>query len=144
MPDKTFIYAIKWTSRRQGLFLKSSLSFFWWVQMEFVILFYFFEHKVTVSPSSSPPSGHLVWKWRRINVDATSSRRIDVNTTSFWHQMPFPRPLLKNPSVSSLLKCSKILQQDVFFYGSPYEKKDWWHNGQLCRSSGVISSLLKL
>ena len=34
------------------------------------------------------PSGHLVPKWRRINVDATSSRRIDVNTTSFWHQMP--------------------------------------------------------
>ena len=29
------------------------------------------------------PSGHLVPKLRRINVDATSSRRIDVNTTSF-------------------------------------------------------------
>ena len=27
-------------------------------------------------------SGHLVPKWRRINVDATSSRRTDVNTTS--------------------------------------------------------------
>ena len=23
-----------------------------------------------------------------MDVDATSSRRIDVNTTSFWHQMP--------------------------------------------------------
>ena len=41
----------------------------------------------------SYPSGHLVWKWRRINVDATSSRRIDVNTTSFWHQMPAGTPL---------------------------------------------------
>ena len=27
-------------------------------------------------------------KMTSINVDATSSRRIDVNTTSFWHQMP--------------------------------------------------------
>ena len=30
------------------------------------------------------PSGHLVTKWRCIDVDATSSRRIDVNTTSFY------------------------------------------------------------
>ena len=30
-----------------------------------------------------PPSGHLVPKRRRINVDATSSRRIDVNAMSF-------------------------------------------------------------
>ena len=28
-------------------------------------------------------SGHTTWKWRRINVDATWSRRIDVDTTSF-------------------------------------------------------------
>ena len=27
-------------------------------------------------------------KWRRINVSATWWRRIDVDTTSFWHQMP--------------------------------------------------------
>ena len=27
-------------------------------------------------------------KWRRINVDATWWRRIDVGTTSFWHDMP--------------------------------------------------------
>ena len=33
-------------------------------------------------------SGHLVPKWRRINVDATSSRRIDVNTVSFLCHMP--------------------------------------------------------
>ena len=38
--------------------------------------------------NDSIPSGHLVRKWRRINVDATSSRRINVNTTSFLHQMP--------------------------------------------------------
>ena len=30
------------------------------------------------------PSGHTTLKWRRINVDATWSRRIDVDTTSFW------------------------------------------------------------
>ena len=29
------------------------------------------------------PSGHTTLKWRRINVDATWSRRIDVDTTSF-------------------------------------------------------------
>ena len=33
------------------------------------------------------PSGHLVPKWRRINVDATWLHCIDVDTTSFWHQM---------------------------------------------------------
>ena len=27
-------------------------------------------------------------KWRHINVDATWLRRIDIDTTSFWHQMP--------------------------------------------------------
>ena len=36
----------------------------------------------------SPPSGHLVPKWRRINVDATSSRRIDIYTTSFLRHVP--------------------------------------------------------
>ena len=29
------------------------------------------------------PSRHTTWKWRRINVDATWSRHIDVDTTSF-------------------------------------------------------------
>ena len=30
----------------------------------------------------------MVQKWRRINVDATWLRRIDVNTRPFSHQMP--------------------------------------------------------
>ena len=34
------------------------------------------------------PSGHTTLKWRRINVDATWSRRIDVGTTSFWCCVP--------------------------------------------------------
>ena len=34
------------------------------------------------------PSGHLVPNWRRINVDAMWWRHIDVDTMSFWHQMP--------------------------------------------------------
>ena len=34
------------------------------------------------------PSGHTTLKWRRINVDATWSRRIDVDTTSFWCCVP--------------------------------------------------------
>ena len=50
------------------------------------------KHDITWKTSSkglqAHPSGHLVSKWRYIDVDATSSRRIDVNTTSFWHQMP--------------------------------------------------------
>ena len=33
------------------------------------------------------PSGHMTWKWRRINVDATWFCT-DVDMTSFWHQMP--------------------------------------------------------
>ena len=34
------------------------------------------------------PNGHTTLKWRRINVDATWSRRIDVDTTSFWYCVP--------------------------------------------------------
>ena len=34
------------------------------------------------------PSGHTTLKWRRINVDATWSRRSDVDTTSFWCCVP--------------------------------------------------------
>ena len=34
------------------------------------------------------PSRHTTLKWRRINVDATWSRRIDVDTTSFWCCVP--------------------------------------------------------
>ena len=34
------------------------------------------------------PSGHTTLKWRRVNVDATWSRRIDVDTTSFWYCVP--------------------------------------------------------
>ena len=34
------------------------------------------------------PSRHTTLKWRRINVDATRSRRIDVDTTSFWCCVP--------------------------------------------------------
>ena len=37
-----------------------------------------------VQSESIRPSGHLVPNWRRVNVDATSSSRIDVNTTSFY------------------------------------------------------------
>ena len=38
----------------------------------------------TFTISLEVPSGHLVPKWRHIKVDATSSRRIDVNMTSFY------------------------------------------------------------
>ena len=34
------------------------------------------------------PSEYMVKKWRRIDVDATWSRRIDVNTTSFLRHVP--------------------------------------------------------
>ena len=34
------------------------------------------------------PSGHTTLKWRRINVDVTWSRHIDVDTTSFWCCVP--------------------------------------------------------
>ena len=38
------------------------------------------------------PSGHTTLKWRRINVDATWSRRIDVDTMSFWYYVPAGMP----------------------------------------------------
>ena len=34
------------------------------------------------------PSADLVPKWRRIDIDATCLRRIDVDTTSFLHYVP--------------------------------------------------------
>ena len=37
---------------------------------------------------ANSPSVDMVPKWRRINVDATSSRRIDVHTTSFLRHVP--------------------------------------------------------
>ena len=41
-----------------------------------------------IFPFLTVPSGHTTLKWRRINVDATWSRRIDVDTTSFWCCLP--------------------------------------------------------
>ena len=41
------------------------------------------------------PSRHTTLKWCRINVDATWSRRIDVDTTSFWCCVPTGKGLLK-------------------------------------------------
>ena len=61
--------------------LKAPRSFF------LVKMSYYSQRHVTYS-NEILPSGHLVRKWRRINVDATWLRRIDVDTTSFWHQMP--------------------------------------------------------
>ena len=40
---------------------------------------------------------HLVPKWRRSNVDATSSRRIDVNTMSFYVMCPLGRTPSSHP-----------------------------------------------
>ena len=40
------------------------------------------------SLSNAPLRWHMVPKCRRIDVDATSSRRIDVNTTSFLRHVP--------------------------------------------------------
>ena len=37
--------------------------------------------------NKNSPSGHLVPKWHRISVDATLSRRIGVNTTSFLRHL---------------------------------------------------------
>ena len=55
----------------------------------------------------------MVPKWRRINVDATSSRRIDVDTASFYVMCPLGRkwtPLL----TERICSCSSGV--DLFFY----------------------------
>ena len=57
-----------------------------------------------------PPSGHLVQKWRRINVDTTWSRRIDVDTTSFWYQMPAGRLVIQSEESS---ECSQQPFEEV-------------------------------
>ena len=38
--------------------------------------------------SLTEPSGHMKSKWRRIDVDATPLRRIDVSTTLFRRHVP--------------------------------------------------------
>ena len=45
---------------------------------------------MNIAPSvfSIHPSRHTTLKWCRINVDVTWSRRIDVDTTSFWCCVP--------------------------------------------------------
>ena len=54
------------------------------VSRSFLIFFNLFRPETRLGAYvNSAPGGHLVLKWRRMNVDATSSRRIDVNTTSF-------------------------------------------------------------
>lgn len=45
-----------------------------------------FSSRFTVQNES--PSGHLVPKWLRFNIDATSSCPIDVITMSFLHHVP--------------------------------------------------------
>ena len=40
--------------------------------------------KMWITVTECQPSGHLVPKWRCIDVDATWSRRIDVDTTSIF------------------------------------------------------------
>ena len=42
----------------------------------------------SVQEKRKNPSGHMVPKWRRINVDAMLSRRISINTTSFYVMFP--------------------------------------------------------
>ena len=36
----------------------------------------------------SYPNRHMKSKWRRIDVNTTSSRRINLSTTLFWHRIP--------------------------------------------------------
>ena len=50
------------------------------------------------------PSGHMVTKWRRVDVDATSSRRIGVNAMSVLRYMPAGLLLdvIKMPSLHAL------------------------------------------
>ena len=51
-------------------------------------------------------SGHLVPKCRRTDVDATQSRRIDVNTTSFYVMCPLGpllQPILFKPCAEEIL-----------------------------------------
>ena len=63
------------------------------------------------------PSGHLVPVRRRINVDATSSRRIDANTTSFLRHVPAGRGLYKGGLLSQILTItilSRLYQRNAY------------------------------
>ena len=64
------------------------------------------------SPGVTIPSGYLVAKLRRINVDATWSRRIDVNTTSFLRHVPAGYVA----SVESLSVIPLGLNRDLFVF----------------------------
>ena len=52
----------------------------------------------------SPPNRHLTSKRRRIDVDTISSRRIDVNMTSFQRHVP--------AGLSDILADSVVVQYD--------------------------------
>ena len=73
------------------------------------------------------PSGHLVPKWRRSNVDATSSRRIDVNTTSFYVMCPLVR-------VYAIISC--------WIYATAWQQQGSYSQNR--RSSANIWCLLAL
>ena len=45
-------------------------------------------HRSKKIQSQQLPLSKQALNWRRINVDATWSRRIDIDTTSFWSCVP--------------------------------------------------------
>ena len=64
-------------------------------------------------------SGYMVSKWHRIDVDATSSRRIDVNTTSFYVMCPlgsvWTHFLLLKEEQLLWLSVTSLAQRSFFF-----------------------------
>ena len=68
----------------------------------------YFVYYLLTTVSFLLPRGHLVPKWRRINVDATSSRRIDVDTTSFWNQMPAGGYCILRHCLGAIVKCNLL------------------------------------
>ena len=79
-------------------------------------------------------------KWRRINVDATWSRRIDVDMTSFWYCVPAGQGCVQMSKASRLF-CygSLLLLALVIRYRDPGQniRYDWL--SELCL---VVTSFL--
>ena len=93
------------------------------------------EHEIsfiTTRPDKLP-SRHTISKWRRINVDATWSRRIDVDTTSFWYCVPAGLPRNVTPyligwistETKRFLSLPSGFQRNMVHIEGKNEKEKW-------------------
>ena len=81
-------------------------------------------HPLFISTKHGAPQWHTTLKWRRINVDATWSRRIDVGTTSFWCCVPAGTQGIYCISIQIYYNVQKITRVWKGDFGAHAKSKD--------------------